>query len=142
MKIENCYFDKNFRNYNPIKSKVMPSIVVRLQFASETNLGQRMINEIKSSVLNINRLDLKERRKSVSVDIIFTQRDSDFPNGHFIAEITLDKRPERTKEVLDLLACTVFGAIAKTLVCFDYNNFFGEVWTKTLDESCEGFCST
>ena len=120
----------------------MPRIFITLQFEQDAQMAQKMISEVKSAVLSLEELNLKDRRDHVSVDISFTQKDYDFKNGHFIAEVTLDKRPERTKSILDDLAYYVRIAITRTLGSFEHKNSFGEVWTRTLDEKEEGFAST
>lgn len=119
----------------------MPSIVLRLQFSENAVMSQKLITEIRSAVISVEELNLQGKDQSVFINVVYSHSDSVFPAGSFEAEITLKKKPERTKKVLDQLAMKVYDTISCVLNKY-YHGFLGRVRTKTFSEEEEGYISS
>jgi hypothetical protein len=121
----------------------MPSIVLRLQFTENGIMSQKLITEIRSAVISVEKLNLQGKTpQAVFVNVVYTHNDPIFPDGSFDAEIILKKKTERTKNVLDQLAKNVYDTICSVLNHYEYHGFFGRVRTITFHQDEEGYISS
>jgi len=119
----------------------MISITLILQFSENAVLSQKLINQTREAVISAEELDLQIKDRDIFVDVMYSHCDLLFLDGSFSAEIIIDKRPERTKEVLDRLALRVHYAISSVLNKY-YRGFKGRVRTRTFCKEEEGYISS
>lgn len=121
----------------------MPSIFLRLQFSEDDVMSQKLITEIRSAVISVKELNLQRKiSQAVFVNVVYCHSDPIFPEGSFEAEIILKKKPDRTKNVLDLLAKNVYDTICGVLNQYEYDGFFGRVRTITFHQDEEGYINS